>query len=231
MYGCVVPHSRRPPPPMVDPVEAQKNLLAAWEGAGLTRFALPPPLLDRHADSPTPSESTTPPPPDAPAPEPSSESDDDGYYNHPHRDRVHDELMGIRRGKKKAKSKHAEGGAAAAAASQSAAPPPNPKPKPAAPPPKPRGRRPKAPVDVQCQNDVRAVALVDGLTMLGRSDVETKRKVLPSGKPTPIVVGKWGYVETEDLAQKMRRTQEYASRAARPMIICESVKQYRAAAR
>ena len=221
---------------MVDPVEALKNLLAAWEGAGLTRFALPPPLLDRRADSPALSASTTPPPPpDAPAPEPSSESDDDdGYYNHPHRDRVHDELMGIHRGKKKAKSKRAEGtaGSAGSAASQAAASPPKPKPQPAAPPPpKPRGRRPKAPVDAQCQNDVRAVALVDGLTMLGRSDVETKRKVLPSGKPTPIVVGKWGYVETEDLAQKMRRTQEYASRAARPLIICESVKQFRAAAR
>jgi hypothetical protein len=82
---------------------------------------------------------------------------------------------------------------------------------------------------VQSQNDVRAIALVDGLTMLGRSDTETRRKVLPSGKPTPIVVGKLDV--TEDLAAKMRRTQEYAPRAARPLIICESVKQYRSAAR
>jgi len=218
---------------MVDPVEAQKNLLAAWEGSGLTRFALPPPLLDRHADSAASSESTTPPPPGAPAPEPSSDDDDadDGYYNHPHRDRVMDELMGIRRGKKKKRGHQAEGATTAttaAAASQSATPPP-PKPKPDAPPPKPRGRRPKAPVDAQSQNDVRAIALVDGLTMLGRSDTETRRKVLPSGKPTPIVVGKLDV--TEDLAEKMRRTQEYAPRAARPLIICESVKKYRMAAR
>ena len=218
---------------MVDPVEAQKNLLAAWEGAGLTKFALPPPLLDRHADSAASSELTTPPPPSEPAPEPSSDDDDDGYYNHPHRDRVMDELMGIRRGKKKKKRRgnQAEGGDT----SQSTAPPPppppppNPKPKPDAPPPKPRGRRPKAPVDAQSQNDVRAIALVDGLTMLGRSDTETRRKVLPSGKPTPIVVGKQDV--TEDLAEKMRRTQEYAPRAARPLIICESVQQYRSAAR
>lgn len=218
---------------MVDPVEAQKNLLAAWEGAGLTRFALPAPLLDRHAASAASSESTTPPPPPGePAPEPSSDDDDDddGYYNHPHRDRVMDELMGIRRGKKKKKrGNQAEGGdtATTTAAGQSATPPPEPTPD--APPPKPRGRRPKAPVDAQSQNDVRAIALVDGLTMLGRSDTETRRKVLPSGKPTPIVVGKLDV--TEDLAAKMRRTQEYAPRAARPLIICESVKQYRSAAR
>ena len=84
-------------------------------------------------------------------------------------------------------------------------------------------------MDAQSQNDVRAIALVDGLTMLGRSDTETRRKVLPSGKPTPIVVGKLDV--TEDLAEKMRRTQEYAPRAARPLIICESVKKYRAVAR
>ena len=201
----------------------------------MTRFALPPPLLDRRADSPALSASTTPPPPpDAPAPEPSSESDDDeGTTTTRTATACTTSSWASTEARRRRRGKRAEGAAAAPPApSQAAASPPKPKPQPAAPPPpKPRGRRPKAPVDAQCQNDVRAVALVDGLTMLGRSDVETKRKVLPSGKPTPIVVGKWGYVETEDLAQKMRRTQEYASRAARPLIICESVKQFRAAAR
>ena len=61
-----------------------------------------------------------------------------------------------------------------------------------------------------------------------RAPAVVKAKV---DEATPIVVGKWGYVETEDLAAKMRRTQEYAPRAARPPIICESVKQYRSTAR
>ena len=222
---------------MVDREVALNNLMAAWKDTGLT-FTLPPPMLTPRPDtSPAASASTSV--SSAEVGGRTSESDDEGvdegYANHPHRDPVMDALMGIRRSKKGKKSKApavsllATGGAVAAAppAAVGAAPAVTPAP----PAPKPRGRRPKAPIDAQSQNDVRAIALVEGLTMLGRSDTESKRKVLPSGKPTPVVVGKWGYVETEDLAAKMRRTQEYAPRAARPPIICESVKQYRTASR
>ena len=221
---------------MVDPREAQKNLLSAWEELGLT-FTLPPPLLTRADNSPASSSSTNTSPAGAPAaaPEadPESDGDDDGYYNHPHRDRVHDALMGIRRGKKKKKPKRDEGAASTSAAggAVSATPPPAPKPKPLAAPPaaKPRGRKTTGLIDAQCHNDVRAMSLVEGLTMLGRSDVLKKRAVVPSGRPTPVEVGKYGV--TEHHADKMRRTLEYASREARPVIICESVKQYRTASR
>ena len=84
---------------------------------------------------------------------------------------------------------------------------------------------------MQAQHDVRAIALVEGLTMLGRSDTEKRRKVQPSGRPTRVVAGKWDLGVTEDLAEKMRRTQAYAPREARPATICESVKHYRAVAR
>jgi len=225
---------------MVDREVALNNLMAAWKDTGLT-FTLPPPVLARPGSSPAPSASTSV--SSAEAGGRTSESDDDGvdegYANHPHRDPVMDALMGIRRGKKGKKGKGAAavslvatgGGVAAAPPAAVGAAPAAPAAAPAAPPPKPRGRRPKAPINAQCQNDVRAIALVEGLTMLGRSDTESKRKVLPSGRPTPIVVGKWDLGVTEDLAAKMRRTQEYAPRAARPPIICESVKQYRSAAR
>jgi len=224
---------------MVDREVALSNLMSAWKDTGLT-FALPPPMLARPDNSPATSVSTSA--SSAEAGERASESDDgadEGYANHAHRDPVMDALMGIRRGKKGKKGKGAAlqllantaTGGAAPPAAVGAAPPAAATVGAAPPAPKPRGRRPKAAVDAQCQNDVRAIALVEGLTMLGRSDTESKRKVLPSGRPTPIVVGKWELGVTEDLAAKMRRTQEYAPRAARPPIICESVKQYRSAAR
>lgn len=77
--------------------------------------------------------------------------------------------------------------------------------------------------------DMRPIALVDGLEILGRGDVRDKRLHHPPNCDAQVVEGTLGI--TSELAGQMKRSIEYAKRASRPRIICESVAQFSLAAR
>ena len=78
-------------------------------------------------------------------------------------------------------------------------------------------------------DELRPIALVDGLEILGRGDVRDKRLHQPPNGDAQVVEGTLGI--TSDLAAQMKRSIEYAKRANRPRIICESVDQFSLAAR
>jgi len=78
-------------------------------------------------------------------------------------------------------------------------------------------------------DELRPIALVDGLEILGRGDVRDKRLHQPPNGDAQVVEGTLGI--TSDLAAQMKRSIEYAKRINRPRIICESVDQFSLAAR
>jgi len=78
-------------------------------------------------------------------------------------------------------------------------------------------------------DELRPIALVDGLEILGRGDVRDKRLHQPPNGDAQVVEGTLGI--TSVLAAQMKRSIEYAKRANRPRIICESVDQFSLAAR
>lgn len=70
----------------------------------------------------------------------------------------------------------------------------------------------------------KPIAMVDGLAILGRGDIFTKRKWwLPENDPQ-ITEGSHGI--TGIVAAQMQRSLEYTKRENRPRIICKSVDQY-----
>ena len=78
-------------------------------------------------------------------------------------------------------------------------------------------------------DEMRRIALVDGLEILGRSDVRDKRLHKPPNGDAHVVEGTLGI--TSVVAAQMKRSIEYAKRANRPRIICDSVDQFSLAAR
>jgi len=88
-----------------------------------------------------------------------------------------------------------------------------------------RVRKPSAKRALVEYHDVtKPIAIVNGLAILGRGDVFTKRKWwLPENDPQ-ITEGSNGI--TSLMAEQMERSLEYAKRENRPQIICKSVDQY-----
>lgn len=78
-------------------------------------------------------------------------------------------------------------------------------------------------------DELRPIALVDGLEILGRGDVRDKRLHQPPNNDAHVVEGTLGI--TSVMAAQMKRSIEYAKRANRPRIICDSVDQFSLAAR
>ena len=71
----------------------------------------------------------------------------------------------------------------------------------------------------------KPIALVDGLAILGRGDIFTKRKWwLPENDPQIVECADLGITST--VAAQMQRSLEYSKRENRPRIICKSVDQY-----
>jgi len=91
------------------------------------------------------------------------------------------------------------------------------------------GRRAQPPPPRYEGDELRRIALVEGLEILGRSDVRDKRLHQPPNGDAHVVEGTLGINST--VAAQMKRSMEYAKRANRPRIICDSVDQFRLAAR
>jgi len=86
-------------------------------------------------------------------------------------------------------------------------------------------RKPAAKRMIAEYDDVtKPIAMVDGLSILGRGDVFTKRKWWLPEDDAQITEGSHGI--TGLMAAQMRRSLEYSKRENRPRIICSSVDQY-----
>ena len=86
-------------------------------------------------------------------------------------------------------------------------------------------RKPSAKRTLVEYHDVtKPIAMVDGLSILGRGDVFTKRKWWLPEDDAQITEGSHGITGT--MAAQMRRSLEYSKRENRPRIICSSVDQY-----
>ena len=93
-----------------------------------------------------------------------------------------------------------------------------------------RVRKPAAKRALVEYHDVtKPIAMVDGLSILGRGDVFTKRKWWLPEDDAQVTEGSHGITGT--MAAQMRRSLEYSKRENRPRIICSSVDQYSAESR
>ena len=93
-----------------------------------------------------------------------------------------------------------------------------------------KARKPAAKRTLAEYHDVtKPIAMVDGLKILGRGDVFTKRKWWLPEDDAQITEGSHGI--TGSMAAQMRRSLEYSKRENRPRIICSSVDQYNAESR